>query len=138
AAVVRLDLVDRREDLPADAVLDAGGLVDRQEEGRDPELVDEEVGDADAGGAGLGERDGRVLEGRRAVGVAGRVAGVGRRRRILVPRPLVEVELVVVELALEDLAVVLRAAHDAARLRLVSVVAAARSGVPAAEAAGVV
>ena len=80
AAVVRLDLVDRRQDLPADAVLDAGGLVDREEEGRDPELVDEEVGDADAGGARLGERDGRVLERRRAVGVAGRVVGVGRRR----------------------------------------------------------
>ena len=43
AAVVGLDLVDRREDLPAHAVLDAGGLVDRQQEDRDPEPLDHEV-----------------------------------------------------------------------------------------------
>ena len=47
AAVVGLDLVDAGQDLPAHAVLDAGGLVDRKQEGRDPELVDEEVRDAD-------------------------------------------------------------------------------------------
>ena len=54
AAVVGLDLVDRREDLPADAVLDAGGLVDRQQEERDAELADDEVGDA-VGGRGAGQ-----------------------------------------------------------------------------------
>ena len=63
AAVVGLDLVDRGEDLPAHAVLHAGGLVDREEEGRDPELVDEEVRDADSS-----RSDGRD-----------RVARVGRR-----------------------------------------------------------
>ena len=47
AAVVGLDLVDRGQDLPAHAVLRAGGLVDRQQERRDPELVDEEVRHAD-------------------------------------------------------------------------------------------
>ena len=52
AAVVGLDLVDRREDLPAHAVLDAGGLVEREQEGRDAELVDEEVRHADRRGAG--------------------------------------------------------------------------------------
>ncbi len=70
AAVVGLDLVDRREDLPADAVLDAGGLVDREQEGRDPELVDEEVRDADRRGAGRRQREGRVVDRRRAVDVA--------------------------------------------------------------------
>src|SRR4029079_2911946 len=44
---VGLDLVDRGEDLPAHAVLDAGSLVDRQQEARDAELVDEEVRHAD-------------------------------------------------------------------------------------------
>ena len=60
AAVVGLDLVDRREDLPAHAVLDAGGLVEREQERRDPELVDEEVRHADRGGAGHRQREGRV------------------------------------------------------------------------------
>ena len=69
AAVVGLDLVDRGQDLPADAVLDAGGLVDREQERRDPELVDEEVRHADAGGARLGERVGRVGRVGRAVGI---------------------------------------------------------------------
>ena len=73
AAVVGLDLVDRRQDLPADAVLDAGGLVDREQERRDPELVDEEVRDADRRGAGQRQREGRVVERRRAVEVAARV-----------------------------------------------------------------
>ena len=67
AAVVGLDLVDRGQDLPADAVLGAGGLVDREQEGRDPELVDEEVRDADPCRARLGEREGRVRRRRRAV-----------------------------------------------------------------------
>src|SRR3954467_11672706 len=47
AAVVGLDLVDAREDLPADAELHAGGLVDREQERGDAELVDEEVRHAD-------------------------------------------------------------------------------------------
>src|SRR4051812_2073583 len=82
APVVRLDLVDRREDLPADAVLDAGRLVDRQQERRDPELVDEEVRDADRRGAGLGEREGRVRRrGGRVRG--GRRSGGGRVGRLL-------------------------------------------------------
>ena len=82
AAVVGLDLVDRRQDLPADAVLDAGGLVDREQERRDPELVDEEVRDADRRGARLGQREGRVVERRRAVGVA-----AGGRRPACAPCP---------------------------------------------------
>ena len=69
APVVGLDLVDRGQDLPAHAVLDARGLVDRQQERRDPELVDEEVGHADRRGPGerLGER--RVAERRLPVGL---------------------------------------------------------------------
>ena len=64
AAVVGLDLVDRREDLPADAVLRAGGLVDRKQERRDAELADDEVGDADRRGTGEAERQRRVVAGR--------------------------------------------------------------------------
>ena len=60
AAVVGLDLVDRGQDLPADAVLDAGRLVDREQEGRDAELLDEEVRDADRSGARGRERVARV------------------------------------------------------------------------------
>ncbi len=67
AAVVGLDLVDRRQHLPAHAVLDAGGLVEREEEGRDAELVDEEVRDADRGRAGLGQRERRVVDRGRSV-----------------------------------------------------------------------
>ena len=52
AAVVGLDLVDRREDLPADPVLDPRGLVDRQQEDRHPELLDHEVRHALHGGGG--------------------------------------------------------------------------------------
>ena len=77
AAVVGLDLVDRGEHLPAHAVLDAGGLVDGEEEGRDAELVDEEVRDADRSRARGGERVAGVRRGRgavRALGRAGRVA----------------------------------------------------------------
>ena len=83
AAVVGLDLVDRGQQLPADAVLRARGLVDRQQERRDPELVDEEVRDADLGRAGLGERVRRVV-GRGRVGLLVGpvvVGGLGRRRR---------------------------------------------------------
>ena len=60
AAVVGLDLVDRGQHLPAHAVLHAGGLVDREEEGRDPELVDEEVRHTYPSGAGDRERVARV------------------------------------------------------------------------------
>ena len=78
AAVVGLDLVDRGQQLPADAVLRARGLVDRQQERRDPEAVDEEVRDADLGRARLGERVRRVVL-RRAAGPASvRRSGVGR------------------------------------------------------------
>ena len=77
AAVVGLDLVDRRQDLPADPVLDAGGLVDRQQEDRHPELADHEVGDAGPeGGAGQGVHEARVGRRRRAVGPADRT-GLG-------------------------------------------------------------
>ena len=61
APVVGLDLVDRRQDLPADAVLDPGGLVDRQQEDRHAELADHEVGDTGPeGGAGEGVHERRV------------------------------------------------------------------------------
>ena len=70
-----LDAVDRGEHLPRDPVLGSAGLVDREQEGRDRELVDDEVGDADRGGAEVGDRDGGV--------------GVGRacRRRCGCPEP---------------------------------------------------
>ncbi|CAB4931944.1 unannotated protein [freshwater metagenome] len=82
APVVRLDLVDRREDLPADAVLDAGGLVDRQEERRDPEPRDEEVRDR----GGRAQQLGVAAQERRVRGLAGGAArdvGVGAVRRVL-------------------------------------------------------
>src|SRR5439155_20700987 len=66
APVVGLDLVDRGEDLPPDAVLDARRLVDRQQERRDPELVDEEVRDADRRRTRQRERERRVVRGGRA------------------------------------------------------------------------
>ena len=69
APVVGLDLVDRGQDLPAHAVLHAGGLVDREQEGRDAELVDEEVRHADPGRPGGGQRVGRVRDGGSAVRV---------------------------------------------------------------------
>src|SRR6185503_13534929 len=75
AAVVGLDLVDRRQDLPRDVVLDAGGLVDRQQERRDAELLDEEVGHAHGHGARGRDRGGRVRRGRGGRG------GIGRRGR---------------------------------------------------------
>jgi hypothetical protein len=69
AAVVGLDLVDPGQDLPTDAVLHAGGLVDREQEGRDAELVDEEVRHADLRRARDRERVARVARGGAAVGV---------------------------------------------------------------------
>ena len=75
AAVVGLDLVDRGQVLPADAVLDAGGLVDRQQEERDAELADDEVRDAVDGGRARAAR-------RRRSGWSGVGAPSGRRRRV--------------------------------------------------------
>ena len=72
AAVVGLDLVDRGEDLPAHAVLDAGGLVDGEEEGRDAELVDEEVRHADRRRGPGWRAVGRVGRGRASVGALDR------------------------------------------------------------------
>ena len=59
AAVVGLDLVDRGEHLPAHAVLDPGGLVDRQQEDRDPEALDDEVRDTVLRSVGDGQEVGR-------------------------------------------------------------------------------
>ena len=59
AAVVGLDLVDRRQDLPRHAVLDPRRLVDRQQKRRDREVADEEVRD-------LRRRRGRQRAGRPA------------------------------------------------------------------------
>ncbi len=71
AAVVGLDLVDRGQHLPAHAVLDAGGLVDRQQERRHPELADDEVGHPGGGRrAGEGVHEAGVRAGGGAVGVA--------------------------------------------------------------------
>src|SRR5205823_9809329 len=81
--VVALDLVDRRQHLPRDPVLGPGGLVDRQQEGRDAELLDEEVRDAERRRTGGGGGEGRVLGRGAAIGVGeqvgrGRVAVAGR------------------------------------------------------------
>ena len=71
-----LDFVDRGEHLPGDPVLGSAGLVDRQQEGRDLEGVDDEVGDADRGRAEGGDRRRRVGAGRGAA-VAELRAAVG-------------------------------------------------------------
>ena len=52
-----LDPVDRGEHLPRDPVLGSAGLVDRQQEGRDRELVDDEVGDAERRRSEVGDRE---------------------------------------------------------------------------------
>src|SRR3712207_9077004 len=58
---------------------DLGGLVDGQQEGRDPELVDEEVRDADRGRADRGDRVARVGRGGSARrGGQGRGGGADR------------------------------------------------------------
>ena len=75
-----LDPVDRGEHLPRDPVLGSASLVDREEERRDRELVDDEVGNADRRGAEVGDGDGRVRVGRGPVGLAGR----GRFHRLAV------------------------------------------------------
>jgi hypothetical protein len=59
-----------------DPVLDAGGLVDREQEDRDLELADDEVRDTgDSGRAGERVEEGRVRAGGRPIGVAEVVAG---------------------------------------------------------------
>ena len=71
ASVVGLDLVDRGQDLPANAVLDSGRLIDREQEGRDPELADDEVRNARGGRRARQRIDEAGVAGRRrAVGVA--------------------------------------------------------------------
>ncbi len=84
AAVAGLDLVDRRQHLPRHAVLHAGGLVDRQQERGDLEVVDEEVGDADRHGREGSERVGRLarprVSGPRCAARARRADGCGLRR----------------------------------------------------------
>ena len=65
-----LDPVDRGQHLPRDPVLGSAGLVDRQQERRDRELVDDEVGDADRSRAEVGDREARVRVGRGAVRIA--------------------------------------------------------------------
>ena len=80
AAVVGLDLVDRGEDLPAHAVLDAGGLVDRQQERRDAEAVDDDVRHAARRGRreDVGaERAGGRRAGVRATGCRSELGGAG-------------------------------------------------------------
>ena len=59
-----LDFVDRGQHLPGDPVFGSAGLVDRQQEGRDLEGVDDEVGDADRGRAEGRDRRRRVRRGR--------------------------------------------------------------------------
>ena len=87
AAVVGLDLVDRRQHLPAHAVLDAGGLVDREQERRDAEVVDGEVGHANRQRAQRGEQRRRRVDGEGAGGrrdwSVGRDRSVGSRRSVL-------------------------------------------------------
>ena len=87
AAVVGLDLVDRRQHLPAHAVLDAGGLVDREQERRDAEVVDGEVRHANRQRAQRGEQRRRRVDGEGAGGRRDRSVGrgwsVGRRRSVL-------------------------------------------------------
>jgi hypothetical protein len=61
-SVVGLDLVDRRQYLPRDAVLRARRLVDRQQERRDPELLDEEIRHPHRRRAGIGQREGGVVD----------------------------------------------------------------------------
>ena len=76
APVVGLDLVDRRQHLPPDPVLDPRRLIDRQQEDRHPELANHEIGDAGrVGGAGERVDEAGVRTGGRSVGVAQRGLG---------------------------------------------------------------
>ena len=65
AAVVGLDLVDRREHLPGDSVGGAGRLVDRQQERRDLEAFDEEAASTPDSEDCSAERQRRRERGRR-------------------------------------------------------------------------
>ena len=81
-----LDAVDRGQHLPGDPVLRSAGLVDREEEGRDRERVDDEVRYADRSGPEVGDRHRRVGVGRSSVRVASlrwTLRLVGIRRLIL-------------------------------------------------------
>ena len=75
-----LDFVDRGQHLPGDPVFGSAGLVDRQQEGRDLEGVDDEVGDADRRRPEGGDRGRRVGEGGGAAGaeLGAAVAAVGQ------------------------------------------------------------
>ena len=92
-AEVGLDAVDRGKHLPGDPVLGSAGLVDRKQEGRDRELVDDLVGDPDRGRGEVGDGKRRVVIARAAVGVPQRrllelvaAAGLGG---VVVPLALV-------------------------------------------------
>ena len=76
-----LDLVDRGQHLPGDVVLGAAGLVDRQQEGRDLEGVDDEVGDPEGGGAERGEGGRGGARRRSAAGGGARRTGSARSAR---------------------------------------------------------
>src|SRR5688572_27521842 len=69
-AECRFDPVDGGEHVPRNAVLGAARLVDRQEERRDREAVDDEVGDADGGRPKGRNAQGGVLPRRNAVRTA--------------------------------------------------------------------
>ena len=90
-----LDAVDRGEHLPRHSVLGAARLVDRKQERRDRELVDDEVRDADRGGPEVGDRQPGVRVRRRAVGVA----VLGALHRLAVVGDAARVGLVVVRSA---------------------------------------
>ncbi len=89
-----LDPVDRGEHLPRDPVLGPAGLVDRQQERRDRELVDDEVRNPKRRRTEVGDRDGGVRRGRGAVRAAQRRGlrdGVGGRLPLVVPGSAVAV-----------------------------------------------
>ncbi len=71
---VGLDAVDRGEHLPGDPVLGAAGLVDRKQEGRDRELVDDLVRDPDRRRCEVGDAQRRVRVARAAVRIPKRAA----------------------------------------------------------------
>src|SRR2546423_9948738 len=73
-----LDPVDPGQHLPGDPVLGSAGLIDGEQEGRDRELVDEEAGNAEWSGRGIGDREGRVGLGRHAIGLTGGLLAAGR------------------------------------------------------------
>ncbi len=70
ATVIRLDLVDRRQNLPTHPVLDPRRLIDRQQERRNPELLDEEIRHPDRRHTRQRDRQAGVVGAGGAVGVA--------------------------------------------------------------------